>query len=392
MQQSDIIVIGAGMAGCSAAATLARTARVTVLEQEAQPGYHSTGRSAATLAPFYGPDVIQTLTAMSAPFLNTPPDAINTAPFTAARGEMTLVATADNTQQHTAALIEESLAHGLQELSIDDALALVPLLRTDRIDRVLYSDQLLSIDVDALHQYYIRQLRQHGGELICNSGVTQLEYISPNWHITTASGAVYNAPLVINAAGAWADTVAQLAGLPAAGIQPKRRTAALVPFSDQSEHDMSVHMSSWPMVLDIHEQFYCIPFGSGLMISPADATPVDAHDVWPEDLDIATGIDHFQQLIDYDVPTITHQWAGLRSFAADGNPVVGFDPLASGFFWLAGQGGYGIQTAPALAEYCHFLITRKSIAFGPSAKEYDTYAALEQSLSPCRLTRNSKAQ
>ena len=387
MQQSDIIVIGAGMAGCSAAAALAPNARVTVLEQEAQPGFHSTGRSAATLAPFYGPDVIQTLTALSAPFLNAPPAAINAAPFTAARGEMTLVAKADKARQQTLALIEESLAHGMQELSTDEALALVPLLKTDQIDRVLYTDQLVSIDVDALHQCYIRQLRKHGGEVNCNAGVTQLEYIKPNWQVTTADGTVYQAPLIINAAGAWADTVAQLAGLPPAGIQPKRRSAALVPFADPP-----AHMASWPMVLDIHEQFYCIPFGSGLMISPADATPVDAHDAWPEDLDIATGIDYFQRLIDYDVPTITHQWAGLRSFAADGNPVVGFDPLASGFFWLTGQGGYGIQTAPALAEYCHFLITREAGACGYSTKQVDSYTELEQSLSPCRLARTGNAQ
>lgn len=401
MKQADIIVIGAGMAGCSAAATLADSARVIVLEQEQQPGYHATGRSAATLAPFYGPTVIQQLTALSAPYLNAPPAVASDAPFTSPRGEMILVGKNNTTKDQadsasTEALVEESLAHGLQTLSFEDAQQIVQLLKPDAIDRVLYTDKLLSIDVDALHQSYIRLLRKAGGEIICESPVTHLDYANNHWHVTCGK-AEYRAPVIVNAAGAWADDIAGLAGLPRSGLQPKRRSAALVPFPElpaagvqtqvqtrtqTRKTDQTSTAANWPMVLDIHERFYCIPFGSGLMVSPADETPMDAHDVWPEDIDLATGIDHFQQLLNYDVQTMTHSWAGLRTFAADGEPIVGFDPLAEGFFWLAGQGGYGIQTAPAMSMLCDYLINNKA------SEHADSLAQFEQRLTPARLNRH----
>lgn len=392
MKQADIIVIGAGMAGCSAAATLADNAQIIVLEQEQQPGYHATGRSAATLAPYYGPKVIQQLTALSAPYLSSPPESVSNTPFTSARGEMILVGKSDtgNTDADTAsteALVEENLAHGLQKLSIEEARQMVALLKPDSIARVLYTDNLLSIDVDALHQSYMKTIRNAGGEIICDSQVTQLEYIDGNWNITCAkTDSVYRAPVIINAAGAWADEVAKLAGLPATGLQPKRRSAALVPFPDLPDAPSQPPTSqplaaTWPMLLDIHERFYSIPFGSGLMISPADETPVAAHDAWPEDIDLARGIDQFQQLIDYDIQTVSHRWAGLRTFVADGEPIVGYDPLATGFFWLAGQGGYGIQTAPAMSMLCDYLIN-------PAVNKHaDTLDQFKKQLSPARLER-----
>ena len=413
MKQADIIIIGAGMAGCSAAATLAGSARVIVLEQEPQPGYHATGRSAATLAPFYGPKVIQQLTALSAPYLNAPPASVSDTPFTSPRGEMILVGHSSLVEDQadsaaTEALVEESLAHGLQTLSFDEAQQMVEQLKPDAIDRVLYTDKLLSIDVDALHQSYIRQLCRAGGEIICSSPVTRLDYTNTHWHVT-CNKTVYQAPVIVNAAGAWADEVATLAGLPHTGLQPKRRSAALIPFPElpaarpqtqaqtrvqtrvqtraQShphppDSDQLNPVANWPMVLDIHERFYCIPFGSGLMVSPADETPMDAHDVWPEDIDLATGIDHFQELLDYDVQTMTHSWAGLRTFAADGEPIVGFDPLAEGFFWLAGQGGYGIQTAPAISMLCDYLINNNA------GEHADSLAGFKEQLSPARLRRH----
>ncbi len=391
MKNADIIIIGGGIAGCSAAALLAETANVVILEQEQHPGYHATGRSAATLAPFYGPPVIQQLTAMSAPFLNQPPASVSDHAFTSPRGEMILVGKPGLEKGHnsghnkeTLEFIEESKSHGMQSLSVADAQKMIALLKTDAIDQVLYTDGLLSIDVDALHQCYIRQARKAGGEIICDAPVTHMEYIDNHWHLTTGNSSLYRAPVIVNAAGAWADEIAKLAGLPATGLQPKRRSAALVPFIDIKTDNATGtvnNMADWPMLLDLHERFYSIPFGSGLMISPADETPVEPHDAWPEDIDLATGIDHFQQLIDYDIQTISHRWAGLRTFVADGDPVVGFDPLANGFFWLAGQGGYGIQTSPAIAMLCDYLINHKA------GKNADAFGQIEKQLSPARFTR-----
>lgn len=424
MKKADIIIIGGGIAGCSAAAQLSSTASVIVLEQEQQPGYHSTGRSAATLAPFYGPPVIQQLTALSTPFLNTPPQSVSAQAFTSPRGEMILVGKnekddAGKYNGDTQALIDESLGHGMQQLSMADAQQLVALLKPHAIDQVLYTDKLLSIDVDSLHQSTIKRLRQATGEIICDSPVTQLEYSDNLWRVTTGKPDAtrdqthhqthYEAPIVINAAGAWADEIAKLAGLPPTGMQPKRRSAALIPFIDLDTDATQMH--NWPMLLDSQEHFYSIPFGSGLLVSPADETPVDPHDVWPEDIDLATGIDRFQQVIDYDVQTINHRWAGLRTFVADGEPVVGFDPLAKGFFWLAGQGGYGIQTSPALAMLCDYLVHQtagehtaeqrnapepKTLESGtkePITKALDinehaeAFERIAKRLSPARLTR-----
>ena len=399
MKNADIIIIGGGIAGCSAGALLSQTANVIILEQESHPGYHATGRSAATLAPYYGPEVIRQLTAMSTAYLTSPPPAISDNAFTSPRGEMILVGrqAVDINEQNkipeikptakqTQALIEENLAYGMRSMSVNEAQELVSLLKPDAIDQVLYTDKLVSIDVDALHQSGIKQIRESGGELICTAQVTNLTRSDNQWQVTVDTNSVgapaeahYQAPTIINAAGAWADTVAQLAGLPAAGLQPKRRSAALVPFANLENGSPS--MDSWPLLLDIHEQFYGIPFGSGLMVSPADETPVDAHDVSPEEIDLATGLDNFQQLIDYDVKTISHRWAGLRTFAADGDPVVGFDPLTEGFFWLAGQGGYGIQTSPALARFCNYLVNRHS------GEDTDAFDRIEKQLSPARLNR-----
>ena len=389
MKHTDIIIVGGGIAGCSAAALLAQSASVVIVEQEQQPGYHATGRSAATLAPFYGPQIIQQLTAMSAPFLNQPSPSISERAFTSPRGEMILVGKRESdNQQHNAAtlaLIEECKSHGMQSLSITEAQEMLTLLKPDAIDQILYTDRLLSIDVDALHQCYIRQLRQAGGEIVCEAQVTHLEYTDNHWHLTTGCGTRYKAPVIVNAAGAWADEVATLAGLPATGMQPKRRSAAVVPFIDidtaNDSNGNAATMADWPMLLDIHERFYSIPFGSGLMISPADETPVDPHDAWADEFDLATGIDHFQQLINYDVQTVSHRWAGLRTFVADGEPVVGFDPLAKGFFWLAGQGGYGIQTSPAIAMLCDHLINQKG------GEHADAFGQIEKQLSPARLQR-----
>ena len=340
--KADIIVIGAGIAGTSAAAALAQSANIIVLDQEAQAGYHSTGRSAATWAPYYGPDIIRFLTAASIDTLSKPEANFADQPFTCKRGEMMLGLEGDEAE------IECHKLMGMDSLSLSDARALVPMLK-DSVKHILYTDNMLGIDVDALHQAFIRKIKSNSSQIIVNQKVVAMEYSDNRWHINTAT-TDYQSPIVINAAGAWADNIAALAGVTPVGLQPKRRSAALAPYAEGE------NMPDWPMIFGAGESFYCTPFGNGMMISPADETPVDPHDVWPEDIDIATGIDLFQQHIDYDFKSVIHQWAGLRTFAPDGNPVVGFDNNLPGFFWLAGQGGYGIQTSPALAALCRELI------------------------------------
>lgn len=371
--QSDIVIIGAGIAGASAAAALSDYANVIVLEQEAHPGYHSTGRSAATWAPYYGPDVIQLLTALSKSTLTSPPTNLGSAGFTGARGEMMLGRKGDGAE------IERHKEFGLLPLTIKEALQLAPLLRQDTITDVLYTDNLLSIDVDALHQAYIKKLKTLGGEIHCNSEVSSLRYNNDTWQVHTTK-ATYSAPIVINAAGAWAGKVGQMAGALLIEFQPKRRSAALVPFAQNA------NMANWPMIFGAGETFYCTPFGNGMMISPADETVVEPCDVWPEDLDIATGIDLFQQCIDYDIQSVTHQWAGLRTFAPDGKPVVGFDPTIKGFFWLAGQGGYGIQTSPAISEFCRAIIFPESRDKMHTQMTDKAIHSLDESLSPFRFS------
>ncbi|OED42155.1 hypothetical protein AB833_07565 [Chromatiales bacterium (ex Bugula neritina AB1)] len=334
--ETDIIIIGAGIAGASAASILAETASVIVLEQEAHAGYHATGRSAATWAPVYGPPAIQELTRLSRQALCAPPASLGGVPFTSPRGEMLLGRHGDEAE------IECSKESGMESISIEQAKQRVPLIRFDKVSTVLYYEDMLSVDVDALHQAYLKKYRANAGTIVCNAAVTSLEYKNNNWYVTTPSNS-YCAPVVINAAGAWADKVAALAGARSLKLQPKRRSAALVPFAENS------NMNTWPMIFSAGETFYCTPFGNGMMISPADETAVEPHDAWPDDGDLAGAIDTFEQYIDYNVPKITHSWAGLRTFAPDGDPVVGFDPDIEGFFWLAGQGGYGIQTSPAMA-------------------------------------------
>ncbi len=370
--QTDIVIIGAGIAGASAAAALSDYANVIVLEQEAQPGYHSTGRSAATWAPYYGPDVIQQLTALSKPTLTNPPQSLGSSSFTGARGEMMLARKGDEAE------IEKHKESGLQPLPIKEALQLVPLLREDTITNILYTDNLLSIDVDALHQAYIKKLKSNGGEIQCDNEVTSLHRNNDSWQVHT-SNAIYSAPIVIKAAGAWAGKVGRIAGAIPIEFQPKRRSAALVPYAKNS------NMADWPMILGAGETFYCTPFGNGMMISPADETAIEPCDVWPEDLDIATGIDLFQQCIDYDIQSVTHQWAGLRTFATDGKPVVGFDSSINGFFWLAGQGGYGIQTSPAISELCLAIIFPESRDKMHASMSGKTIQSLDESLSPGRF-------
>lgn len=345
-ETADILVIGGGMAGIGAAARVAPTAKVIVLEAEDQPGRHSTGRSAAIFIGNYGNATVRAANAASRDELKNPPDDLAESPLLTPRGEL-LIATAEEAErfeQHMAGASET------EEIEPEAAVRLFPILRRERIARACYDSTAEDIDVDRLLQGFLRLLRRHGGRLVTSARVGEIARRNGAWHVTTPAGR-FEAPVVVNASGAWADTTAKLAGLPPPGLQPLRRSAAILPAPE--EHDVS----GWPAVASISETWYAKPEAGKLMVSPADEDPMEPHDAWPDDMVLAEGLDRYEQAVTVPVTRVERSWAGLRTFAPDRTPVVGFDPAAEGFFWLAGQGGYGIQTAPALSRLAAALLT-----------------------------------
>lgn len=341
----DVIVIGGGMAGISLAARLAAAGRaVTVLEAEARPGQHSTGRSAAIFILNYGGPVLRRLNAAAQPFL-TNPEEIGEPSLLTPRGEM-LIAVPGEMDAFEAYLHG---ATGMERITPDRALALFPILRPERIAAAAYEPDAQDIDVDRMLQGFLRLLRRSGGSLETNAAVTGLTRANGVWTVETPAGA-FRAPVIVNAAGGWAERIAALAGARARGLKPLRRSAALIPAP--AGHDVS----RWPMVANAAESWYAKPDAGKLMISPADEDPVDPHDVWAEDMVLAEGLARFEEAVTIPVTRVEHSWAGMRTFAPDRTPVIGFDDQIDGFFWLAGQGGYGIQTAPSISALAADLI------------------------------------
>ena len=347
MQTFDVIVIGGGIAGASSAAALAGSRRVLLLERESQPGYHTTGRSAALLTPFYGNATVRALNHAGGRWYTSPPQGFADVPLLGPRGELYVACAED---RHAVEEAAESAAGKGELLDGAGARAIVPALRPEWVARAWHDSDAMDMEVGAILQGFLRQLRQRGGTIRTDAEVTALGRGGEGWIVATRSGEV-SAPVVVNASGAWADTVAGLADLGPLGIAPKRRTAIIV------DPPPGQDTRRWPGVLDIREAWYMKPEAGKLMCSPADETDSEPCDAQPEELDIAICVDRVQQAVDIDIRRIEHSWAGLRSFAPDRTPVAGFDPRAEGFFWLAGQGGYGIMTAPALAAITAHLIT-----------------------------------
>ncbi len=348
MDRVDIVVIGAGMAGASVAYTLSEHASVLLLEREDQPGYHTTGRSAAVFAPAYGNRPIRQLTAASRAFYEQQAGGLADRAVLSPRGEL-LIARSD--QVTALDKVEIELRKQIDRLERLDAHGLaerLPALRPDYAAAALADDSAMDMDVAAIHQGFLRGFRQRGGRLVLNAEVTSLRRGTSGWEITSGGG-TFSSELVINAAGAWADEIAERAGAAKVGLVPKRRTAFI--FDPQDTID-----PGWPIVVDVDETFYFKPESGLLLGSPADETPCGPTDAQPEELDVALAVDRIERATKWNVARITRRWAGLRSFVADNTPVVGFDQACPGFFWLAGQGGYGIQTAPALARVAAALV------------------------------------
>ncbi|MGP6088392.1 NAD(P)/FAD-dependent oxidoreductase [Antarctobacter jejuensis] len=345
MTTLDVVVIGGGIAGISAAAELSAEMSVTVLEAEPQLGYHSTGRSAAIFIRNYGNATLRALNAVAAELLEAP-EGVSDHSLLSPRGEL-MVAT--EAELDTLEAYAEG-AEGLERLSAAQAVELVPILRPDLIAAAMIEWDAQDIDVDRMLTGYARLLRQRGGRIETGARVSGLRRASGVWQVTTATQ-TYSAPLIVNAAGAWAAELAKMAGVPVIPLQPMRRSAAILPAPEG--HDVS----KWPLTVSASEQWYAKPEAGKLMVSPADEDPVDPHDAWPDDMVLAEGLHRFEQAVTMPVTRVEHSWAGLRSFTPDRTPVAGFAPGAEGFFWLAGQGGYGVQTAPALSRLTAAMIT-----------------------------------
>ena len=339
----DFLVVGAGIAGASAAYELSTSARVCLLEAEERPGLHATGRSAALYDPSYGGREIRALTRASRAFFDAPPEGFNQAPLLTERGCL-YIAGPDQTWSLTAMAAEVEATGGhLAPMDRAEALARVDRLRPDYLAAATYDAEAMDIDVDALHQGFLRGARARGAALIVEAAVRAPVRRDGLWRVATAQGEV-TAPVLVNAAGAWADEVAEACGAGRLGLTPMRRTALLV------DPPPGADIRGWPMVIDADEAFYFKPDAGKLLLSPADETPQPPGDAQPEELDIAIAVDRVQQALDIEVRRVSHSWAGLRTFAPDRKPVVGFDAATPGLFWCAGQGGYGIQTAPAMGR------------------------------------------
>jgi len=345
-KHTDVLIIGGGIAGIGAAASLAKTATVTVLEGETSLGYHSTGRSAALFIRNYGNATLRTLNAVSEPELMQP-DGVSDRSLLSPRGEM-LIATEDEMIALDAYL---DGADGMERLTPKQAGELVPILNTHRLAGAALEPGAQEIDVDRLLQGYARLATSRGAQIVKGATVTSLGRNGSTWNVKT-SQSCFEAPIVVNAAGAWADNIAQMAGLAPLGLVCFRRSVAIIPAP------AGYDTRKWPLFASASEDFYAKPEAGALLVSPADEDPVEPHDVWADDMVLAEGLYRFEQAVNVPVTRLTHSWAGLRTFAVDRTPVVGFDPRKAGFFWLAGQGGYGIQTAPALSRLAMRLITR----------------------------------
>lgn len=368
----DFIVVGGGIAGASAGYFLARHGRLLLLERESALAYHTTGRSAAIYTQAYGNAVVRALTVAGHEFFAAPPDGFSDHALLSARGAMFIgrddqLAALDRAEEEGRQFVES-----VRRIDAAEARAVLPVLRPDYVAGAVLEPDAMDIDVHALHQGFVRGIRARGGLIRTEAEVLAVDRAGADWSVETPGGRS-TAPVVVNAAGAWCDELAALAGLDPIGLVPKRRTAVVF------DAPTGISVDGWPLTIDIDEEFYFKPEAGKIMGSPADETPMPPCDVQPEELDIAIAIDRIQTATTMTVDRVSHHWAGLRSFVADKTPVAGFDPAVPGFFWLAGQGGYGIQTAPTLGRITADLARGKDLP-----AEIADFGLTAADLSPAR--------
>ncbi len=349
----DFIVIGAGIAGASVAWRLAAHGRTLVLEREDQPGYHTTGRSAAQYIASYGPPDARILTLASRGFFEAPPEGFAERPLLQRRAVMAIAAPGQQALLDAHAQTLAALGVPLERIDASEALRRVPVLRPERLIAAVVEPDSFDMDVDLLHQGFLRGLRRRGGTLQCRAEVRAATHTGGAWRLSTTAGQ-WEAPIIINAAGAWCDQVAAQFGARAIGLVPKRRTALI--FDGPS----GLAFDDWPLVAAADDSFYFKPDAGRFFGSPANQDPTVPQDVQPEELDVALAAHRIEESTTLTVRP-RRSWAGLRSFVADGEMVGGFDPEVPGLFWCAGQGGYGIQSAPAMSEACAAVIIGEAL-------------------------------
>jgi len=376
---ADFLIIGGGIAGASVAYWLAPHGRVVLLEREAQPGYHSTGRSAALFMESYGTPQVRILTMASRAFLGSPPPGFCEHPLLTPRGAMIVAGPGQEAELEEHSRILRAVTPHARRLTVDETIAMVPVLRPEQVLGAVYEPDASDMDVHAIHQGYLRGMRQAGGTLVCDAEVSAMERTPAGWRVQ-AGGKVYEAPVVLNAAGAWVDAIAALAGAQPLGIEPRRRSAFIF------APPLGMNATGWPMAIGAEEDWYLKPDAGMLLGSPANADPVAPQDIQPEEMDIALAIHKLEEMTTLTIRRPTRAWAGLRSFVADGDLVGGFDDKLPGFFWVAAQGGYGIQTSAAMGETCAALARGLPVPEHPAS--FGLTAAM---LSPARLRSASHA-
>ena len=340
MSEVDVLIVGGGIAGASLGAELAPHRCVLLIESESQCGAHATGRSAAFWLESYGGATVAQLTAASRALLDRPPAGFSDTGFLRTRGDL-----------HISRDSLPDLLEGIETRVVerDELERMVPGIRP-QWRRALFEPGCADIDVAGLHSAYLRQLRRSGGEVRTDARFHSAARLGDGWDVRLEDGTAVSAAIIVNAAGAWADGVAAAAGVPAIGISPKRRTMVQLRVGRSGLRDL-------PLVDDSEGTFYFKGEGDRtIWLSPHDEIDTDPCDAAPEDIDIAIAIDRFEKVVDWPIEAVERKWAGLRTFAPDRLPVYGFDPAAPGFFWCAGQGGFGIQTAPAAAKMAAALV------------------------------------
>ena len=373
MQAYEFIVIGAGIAGASAAYELAKLGSTVILERESQPGYHTTGRSAAVFTEIYGNAIIRGLTVGSRQFFTSPPAGFCEYPLWKQRRSV-MIARSDQLTKLKRAYNEwVKLVPSVRWLESDEARNATPMLKRDYVAGGVLEPAANDLDVHEIHRGFLRGAARAGATLICDAEVLDISRQGPAWWVRTKTGE-FRGDFIINAAGAWGDAIAGLAGARPVGLAPKRRTAIL--FDPAPPEDVN----GWPIIIDADEQFYFKPETGRVLGSPADETVSPPCDAQPEETDVALAVDRIEQAATFRVQRLVRKWAGLRNFVADKSPVVGLDPEIPGFFWLVAQGGYGIQTSPALSRVASALIDGKNIP-----EDLQSLGVRADNLSPARL-------
>lgn len=368
----DTVIIGAGISGAAAAYELGSHGTVAIIEAESSPGYHSTGRSAALFTRNFGGPVVQRINQASHGFFQSPPAGFCDTPLLTSRGLLT-VALPGDTEKLAPILAQSIKAAPVEMLSAAQVLEMAPLLRPDCVEAAAFESDVTDIEAATLHQAFLQAVKRRGGLIACSLRIDGITRKDGLWRVT-AQGEAMMGKTLINAAGAWADQVAIMAGAAPVQLVAKRRTAIIV---DPPQHIVPTRLPA----MDFADcDGYIKPEAGRLMASPGDETPVEPQDVQPEEWDVAVLADWLQKRTLIEVRRIEHSWAGLRTFAADDAPVVGYDPDIEDFFWLAGQGGCGIMMAPALGR-----ATAGLIANGTLPDELLSLGVTKQDLAPDRF-------